>query len=84
MAHANKIGVFIITIFPHAKKWMSAIINKIKHWKKIPKSAGHVGLPSSGPYFQTKTVPPIIIASNINGIKIDNKMPLAPAPSLTK
>ena len=56
-------------------------MNKMKHWKKIPKSAGHVGLPSSGPYFQTKIVQPIIIPSNINGIKIDRKMSFAPNPS---
>ena len=81
IAHVNKIGVFIITIFPHAKKWISETINKIKHWNKIPKSAGHVGLPSSGPYFQTKIVQPIIIPSNINGIKIDTKTSFAPNPS---
>lgn len=47
----------------------------------MPKSAGHVGLPSSGPYFQTRIVHPIIIPSNINGIKIDSKMSFTPKPS---
>ena len=78
IAHVNKIGVFIITIFPHAKKWISETINKIKHWNKIPKSAGHVGLPSSGPYFQTKIVPPIIITWQwTNIIKPVAKPPVA-------
>ena len=74
--------MFNMTILFHAKKCTNAITTKMIHCSKIPKSAGQVGSPLSGPNFQTRIVQPIIAAINNKIINIGKNISDALSPNV--